>query len=114
MKRKLRSTVMKSIREGLAAVRIAEFLNEQLKGIGIKNGIPGALIFLEVGGQCTTSGVGKIYDDFKRTGKIINYTGYGQQATRFNEPNYEKAQFRFVNFDETFHKMPYDARTSEQ
>ena len=105
---------MKSIREGLAAIRISEFLNEQLKGLGIKMGIPGALIFLETGEQCTSAGVGKLFEDFKRTGKITKHSGYGHKARTFYEPNFETAPFRFINFDETYHKMPYDARASKE
>ena len=53
MKGKLLSTLMTSLREGIAATRIADFINDQLRTVGINNPSTGALLFIEIGGQCT-------------------------------------------------------------
>ena len=104
---------MTSLREGLTAARISEFLNGQLNSVGVNTGIPGAVIYLHTGQQLNVTGVGPIYEEFKRTGKLVNYFGGPQQATRFTEPNFENANVRFFKFDETFYKMPYDVRKSK-
>ena len=102
---------MKSLREGVAATRIADFLNDQLKCIGMNNGPTGAVIAIETGGQLTFSGVGNIYEEFKQSGRIGRYPL--QKAVPFNEPNFVSAPIRNINYDETFHVMPYDARKSK-
>ena len=113
LKRKLRSTIMKSLREGVAAARIADFLNDQLKSIGIKNEPAGAIICVHSGTQYSVSGCGKIFDQFIRTANLTKFTGSNDKPATFYEANFETAPIRLVKFDETFHKMPYDVRKSE-
>ena len=104
---------MTSLREGLAATRIADFLNEQLRMLGQVNKPAGAVIALDTGEECTIAGVGPMFDEFLRIGKLINYSGYGGEATTFYDHNFEQAPFRLMKYDETFYKMPYDVRKSE-
>ena len=78
LKKRLLSTILTSLREGLAAIRIAEYLNEKLKSMGIANdsGPAGGVLFIDTGEQSSLAGIGKIYDNFLRTGEIKNYTGF--------------------------------------
>ena len=105
---------MTSLREGIAATRIADFLNDQLRLLGKINGSAGAVIALVTGEQCTISGVGPMYDDFLKTGKLRNYSGFGQEATTFYDKDFESAPLRIMKYDETFYKMPYDVRKSTE
>ena len=91
VKGKLFSTIMTSLHEGIAATRIADFLNEQLRVLGKINGTAGAVLAVDTGEQCTISGVGPMYDEFLRTGRLTNYSGYGQKATTFHDKDFESA-----------------------
>ena len=103
---------MKSLHEGLTATRIAEFLNAQLRTIGIFNRGPAVVIAIDTGAQCSIAGFGKMFDEFMWMKSLSNYTGHDRQPASFKDPNFEVALIRLVNFDETFHKMPYDVRKS--
>ena len=104
---------MTSLCEGIAATRIADFLNDQLKLIGQVNGPAGALIAVDTGQQCSISGVGPIYDNFICTGKLMGYSGYGTEASTFHDSDFETTPLRIINYDQTFYQMPYDVRKSE-
>ena len=104
---------MTSFREGLASTRIAEFLNEQLKILDQTNGQPGAVMLLDTGEQCTIAGVGPIFDKFLKTGKLMSYSGFGTEASTFEDKDFETVPLRLINYDETFYKMPYDVCKSK-
>ena len=91
MKGKLVSTILTSLHEGIAATRIADFLNVQLKILGQVNRTPGAVMAIDTGEQCTISGVGPIYDNFLRTGKLMSYSGFGTEASTFHDKDFETA-----------------------
>ena len=103
MKGKLFSTIMTALKEGIAVTRIVDFLNDQLKIIGQINGPAGALIAVDTGEQCSISGVGPIYENFLRTGKLMNYSGFGTEASTFHDSDFETAPLRIINYDETFY-----------
>ena len=106
--------VCSSIWEGLAAVRIADFLNIQLKDIGEEFSITGCCIVIDTGQQCTVAGVGQMFEEFQRSGMLKGYTGFGSAPTQFfDRKNYHTAPYRLMKFDETYYKMPYDCRTHE-
>ena len=94
---------MTALKEGIAVTRIADFLNDQLKIIGQINGPAGALIAVDTGEQCSISGVGPIYENFLRTGKLMNYSGFGTEASTFHDSDFETAPLRIINYDETFY-----------
>ena len=100
---------MTSLREGIAATRIAQFLNDQLKILGKVNSPAGALIAIDTGEQCNISGVGPIYDNFLCTGKLKSYSAYGTEASTeartFHDQDFETAPLRIIKYDETFYKM---------
>ena len=101
-----------AIREGLAAVRISDFLDGVLGIFGKESQASnGVVMAIDVDGQCTIAGIGKMFETFKATGKIQHYSGYGQEPKTFYQANYAKAACRFMKFDETFWKMPYDVRS---
>ena len=113
LERKLVTTLCTSIREGLASLRIAEFLNKKLRDLGRDvGGVPGGVFLIDTGNQTTISGVGSIFDEFLRSGKIENYTGSDEQPTQmFDKKNYHTAACRLMTFDQTFYRMPYDCRS---
>ena len=67
---------------------------------------------IDTGGQTTISGSGKIYEDFKASNQILGYFGFGQNPKFFYEPGYLRASVRYMNLDETYHRMPYDCTKS--
>ena len=100
------------LREGVAATRVADFYINKMIHSGQKFGPTGCVMAVEVGNQCTVSGSGQMFENFLLSGKIENYSGFGQEPVRFYEENYDKAPFRIMKFDQTFDKMPYDCRKS--
>ena len=113
LERKILSALCTSIREGIASLRIADFLRQKLADLGKEmRGVSGGIFLIDTGEQCTIGGVGEIFDDFRWTGKIVNYTGYGgEPATMYDKKNYHTAPCSIMNFDETYYRMPYDCRS---
>ena len=101
--------MMTSFRIGIGASRIAEVLNKRL---GIDDRVA-CLFFMETGGQTTYSGEGYLLEDFKKNGKISNYSGNGEQTRRIYDREFSEASLRCVNFSETYHKLQYDCRDSK-
>ena len=93
-------------------MRIAHFLNEKLREQGEEPGEAGFVLALDTGFQSTLAGAGAIFDEFRQSDKVIDYTGYGEEPTKFyDKENYHISQCRIMNFDETYYKMPYDCRS---
>ena len=74
---------MTCLREGLAAICIADYLNQILLTMGEKRGPTGAVMVVEVGGQCSVAGIGEIYDEFRRSGKIMHYSRFGTEPKEY-------------------------------
>ena len=102
-----------SLREGVAATRVADFYNQKMSELGKIFGPTGCVVAVESGGQCTISGSGQIFDNFLLTGKIKHHSGYGREPVKFYEENFDKAPYRLMKFDQTFDNMPYDCRKSK-
>ena len=110
---KLNSTLCTSIREGLASIRIAEFLNRKLISLG-KNakGTPSAVLWINTGAQTTLAGVGEMFEELKTTGKILKKVPFDEEPTElYDRKYYHTSEYRLMKFDETFYQMPYDCRT---
>ena len=103
------STLLTSLREGLACIRIADFLNAKLNAQD--TGDSGAVIILDTGKQCSIAGCGKMFEEFLRSGQVQGFTGYGQKPKTFYDKNFETADYRLFKFDQTYYKQPYDARS---
>ena len=73
----------------------------------------GFVSLIDTGKQCTISGYGEIFDNFLKTYKLEGFTGFGRKPSGFYDADYETAPCRVMNFDQTYHKMPYDCRRSE-
>ena len=102
-----------SLREGLDCICLAEHYNKRIHINSNCVESPGAILLIKTGEQCTICGAGTIYEEFKRTGKLINFTGYGEKPKSFYEQNFQEAPLRMINFDQTFYDMPYDCRESK-
>ena len=104
------STVCTSVREGLAAIRIADFLNNKLsEEKGEQKGPTGACIVMDTGTQSTIGGVGKIFEQFRQNGKVTDYTGFEQEPTEmYDKKSYHTAPCRLMTFEQTYYRMPYD------
>ena len=70
----------------------------------------GAVLLIDTGKQCSLAGYGKIFDAFRRSGKIMHYTGYGNEPKSYYDKNFDTALYRIFKFDQTFYRQPYDAR----
>ena len=101
------------LHEGIAATRVADCYNDKITNLGHEFGPTGCVMVVDTGEQCTVAGCGPMFEQFLWSGKIKNYTGYGEEPTRFYEDNFDKSPFRIMKFDQTFDKMPYDCRKSE-
>ena len=111
LERKLLTTLLSSLREGLAATRIAEFIRNKLQQHGKNIQPPGAVLMIDTGEQCSVAGTGALFEAFLQSGQLENYTGYGQDPKAFYDKNFETALYRRFNFDQTFYRQPYDARS---
>ena len=81
-------------------------LNDRIsKALGLKTGF---FIAIDTGIQCTYSGSGLMYEAYKATGKITNHTGFGKKPSNFYDIDFDTAEFRYIEFDETFAGSPYD------
>ena len=65
--------MMTTFRTGIAASRIAEVLNQRL---GIDDQVS-CMFLMETGKQATLSGEGYLLEEFKKSGKILQYSGIG-------------------------------------
>ena len=83
----------------------------QISGVPIPN--IGAVMSIDTGVQCSVSGSGKMYTDFKRTGAIAGYTGFGASPVSFSHPNYADAPYREVTFKDTFANSTLKCAESE-
>ena len=114
LRRRLLSTVCSGICESLAAVRIADFLNKILHDIGEQFGPTGCVVTIDTGQQCTLAGCGEMYDEFKRSGIIKNYTGHEEGPVDFyDRKSFHNAPCYTMKFDTSYYKMPYDCCTRE-
>ena len=87
----------------------ATVLNERITPPGQNLKAVGHVSISDTGGQTTISGSGEIYENFKKMGKIENYSGFGQTPVNFYDPGFKTAVLRMMNFDESYHGMQYDA-----
>ena len=109
----LYSCLRNAIRHGFNISRLAEYVQSRMYDeVGKDKQKVGHVLVVETGGQATISGTGEIFENFKTTGKIEGYSGYGQIPLTFFEKGYRTATVRYMNFDETYHRMPYDCTKS--
>ena len=47
-------------------------------------------------------GTGEIYENFKRTGQLNGYAGFGETPKTFFEKGYKSASLCYMKFDETY------------
>ena len=109
---RLLSTTLTCLREDLAAVRIANYLNGILQqmGGGTKP-LTGSLMMVDVGGQCSVAGTGKIYEDFCRSGKLLHFSGCGTKPKEYYDEAFDTALYRVFKFDQTYYRQPYDCKS---
>ena len=110
---KIQSRMHTCIWKGIETGRLSDALNSRL--FADLHGLSKAGIFIAIDTthQCTFAGTGPIFENFKRTGKLENYTGFGMTPTTFYEPDFDVAKVRYINFDETYAGMPYDCTDSK-
>ena len=113
LRTRIESHLRTTIRYAIATGRIAHYYNNKLLGADKNDRKVNIFMHLDTGKQSTVSGLGKIYEEYKKTGKIANYTGYGLAPVEFGDEDFDSAPYRKIDFDETYAHMPYDARRSE-
>ena len=75
---------------------------------------PTSLFVMDTGKQTTFSGSGVLLEKFTQGAPLKAYTGFGTEPAKFYDLNFDKAPFRYMKFDQAFHKVvPYDSRSSE-
>ena len=110
----LYSCLRNAVRAGINVSRLADYCQERFHTeLGVGKKIVGHVSAIDTGGQTTISGSGEIFEKFKRTGELNGYAGCGQTPKTFFEPGYKTAPVRYMNLDETYHRMPYDCRDSK-
>ena len=105
---------MTSFRAGHSALRVAKEYHRrrnEISGVPIPN--IGGVMCIDTGSQCSLSGVGKIYNDFKRTGSIAGYSGFGSAPVPSAHPNYAEAPYTEVRFRDTFANSTMKCAESE-
>ena len=71
--------------------RIVQATNELRKLTNI-------VILLDTGLQTTIAGFGKVWDKFRETGLLQDFTGFGQNAATFEDEHFEDAALRTMTF----------------
>ena len=110
----MKGRVTSTVHVGLETARYAQILNERIALPTQPTNVVGFVSVMDTGGQTTITGFGQMYENFQKTGKIENYSGYGKRLVTFYEPDFKTAVIRSMNFDETFHGMQYDCCRSKQ
>ena len=102
--KKRKSQLMTALREGVTATRLADYYNDKMN----KRLTTGNITIIDTGEQTTICGSGEIFNKFLQSGKIENFSGFGQKPVNFYDSNFEVAPFRMITYDQTFRGMPYD------
>ena len=113
LERRLKSSLFASVRVGFNTARLAEIYNARTKETGKNAKLVTHISLMDLGGQSTMSGCGEIYENFKKSGLLTKFTGYGEKAASFYDPTFETAPLRELNLDETYYGMDYDCRSSK-
>ena len=100
-----------AFRYGLVTKRMCDAYNSRCTIPNQK--LPGIVMLVKAGDQCTMSGSGEIYEKFKRTGVIDGFTENGLNPVKYTDPNYDAAALREMNFRDTFDGMKYDCTKSK-
>ena len=65
------------------------------------------------GEKTYVGGEGALFELFVDKRQVSNYVGEGQSIASVNDPNYTSAKLCLVRFDQSFSKLPHDARARE-
>ena len=114
LKRRLLSTVLTCLREGLAAIHIADYLNRILVSMGETKGPTGAVMMVDTGDQCSIAGIGQIFDEFLCSGRLMHYAGFGAQLKEYYDVGFDSALYRVFKFDQTYYCQPYDCTSHKK
>ena len=109
----LYSTLRNAIRGGHNVSHLAEYIQTRLqKELGHDMKKVGHVSLVDTGGQTTFSGSGEIFEKFKKCWQLKDYSGFGLNPKTFFEEGFTTAPLRYMKFDETYHRMPYDCTNS--
>ena len=104
---------MTGIRTSLSAFRVGAEINQRLREMGLPTQNFGGLICIDTGVQCNFAGSGRVYENYKATGKVFGYTGFGSNPVKSNEAGFEDAPVREVSFADTFANSTSKVEDSE-
>ena len=71
------------------------------------------LACIDTGIQCSVSGHGKMFQDFKESGSVTDHTGAGGPLVNSAQSNFEDAPFREVNYADTYANSTSKVQESE-
>ena len=83
LERKIDSHLCLAIRVAIATTRLANVYNDKTLGAANYQRKAGCFILIDTGFQSTMSGSGDIFDQFKKHGKMEDFSGFGEEPRRF-------------------------------
>ena len=113
LKTKIESQMNTCIRAGHTVSRLCEAYNQRVSADGLNIKKNSFMAYFETGEQCSIAGFGEQYDKFKEQGHFELCLPAGITLKKYDDPDFEVARFREINFDETYPGMPYDCRRSK-
>ena len=103
LREKIQSHLRNAIRCSIATGRFAEELNRHIsQATGIDQDLVHMMFFLDAGKQSTMVGMGRMYEEFLKSGKLEGYSGFGTRPAEFNEEHYDEAPLRIMTFSNTY------------
>ena len=114
MQKKIQSHLRTCIRYGIATGRIADNYNERIaNSTKMVKKMAGIMICIESGSQCTLAGYGPIFDKFMETGKIENFSGFGNIPAHSKQEHFHEAPLRVMTFANTYNDNFKEFRKSK-
>ena len=96
-----------TIRHGIGTIHLADHLNARLHASGLPRRETNLSMMIDTGKQCTFSGKGESFKDYKRTGYLRGFTGYGEKPALSKDPHYSEALLRFMSLADTYGNDEY-------
>ena len=105
------SSTKTAVRAAIAAGRTCEDLERLING---ENGAPaGAMSFVFQPEFMVLGGHGDVYKRFLETGLLSGYPGEGTPIATSDDPNYQDAALKVMQFHETFKSLKKDVNYSK-
>ena len=103
MESKIQTHLRSSIRYCIATARIADEYNKRISAGNniLKREVKMQFIF-DSGTQSTLAGFGEMYEEFLKSGKILDFSGKGTNVATSKQSLFDVVPLRKMNFVDTF------------